>query len=488
MGFFKCNRLSRTGEGQLHFARFRLLIVLIVLHTMVASAIKTELYYFLIIDPYQHEDYGFSYPVTYQFHLPEANHEVVVFKKYRHHDSWEPLVTHTSDDFFNGVEASRLDGPKKMIYVSAAFGDDSDTLFLKFSDPSGSSIRAIYQGISKYYDNRRAAVTSTADDWAVWFDEKFQRTCRIFRDHKLWVSPAIITNGCDSATWVHIQDQIDSGYVDVVSHSRTHPYIPYADINSEVTGSKWDLIQNLQLPDASRKGSHEYVYVWVAPYGSYDGAIDAYVSWNQYLVTRLYHTGSFQYPEWDPHTKKYHTTGVSREMGPLWAGTTDISDLNAAFDQAYNVGGVYHVMCHPNVIEWDQEYPWLHLDYINEHKDVWYVGMGHLFVYHYLKEFADSFITFYSSEESIQWDLPIKIYPNPFKYETRIRYTLQDNVFVRLGIYDSMGRLIRLMVSEEQHEGPHEVILDADDLIPGLYIYKLEAGNRVKTGRMIRVN
>jgi len=225
----------------------------------------------------------------------------------------------------------------------------------------------------------------------------------------------------------------------------------------------------------------------VAPYGSYDNTIDDYVSWNQYLVTRLYHTGSFQFPEWDGRTKKFHTIGVSREMGPLWAGTTDINDLNAAFDQACDMGGVYHVMCHPNVIEWDQDYPWLHLDYINEHRDIWYAGMGHLFIYHYLQEFAESFITFYSSEEDIDWDLPIKVYPNPFKYQTRFRYTLRENGHVRLRIYDSMGRLVRIIADEEQLKGPHEVVIDASELRPGFYIYELEAGGHVVTGRMIRV-
>jgi hypothetical protein len=174
-------------------------------------------------------------------------------------------------------------------------------------------------------------------------------------------------------------------------------------------------------------------------------------------------------------------------MGPLWAGTTNVEDLNAAFDQAYDMGGVYHIMCHPNVIEWDQDYPWLHMDYINDRKDVWYVGMGHLYVYHYLHDFADEMITFYSPEETIRWELPIKIYPNPFKYQTRIRYTLQTSDYVRLKIYDSMGRLVMIPVDEAQIEGPHEVILNADDLVPGMYFYKLEITGLVKSGRMIRI-
>jgi len=447
-----------------------------------------ELYYFLVINPYQHQDYGFSYPVTYSFYLEEKENSIQVYKKYHCDDSWISVESKISSDFFNGVEAFRYQKHKNMIYTSVAFGSDSDTLFLKFVNDREEEVKVLYQGITKYYDNRRAVVTSTADDWANWFDAKFQRTCRIFREHNLWVSPAVITAGCDSATWVHIQEQIDSGFVDVVSHSRTHSHIPYEDNNSEVWGSKWDLTMNLRLPETSRKGNQGYVYVWVAPYGSYNDDIDDLVSQNNYLVSRMYSTGDYDFSGWDRSTNKFHAVGVSREMGPLWAGTTDIMDLNSAFDKAYNSGGVYHVMCHPNVIEWDQAYPWLHMNYINNKTDVWYAGMGHIYVYHYLQTFASEFLTFFTSNEAIlNQEIPMKIFPNPFRYETTIRYTLHERTMVQLLILDAMGRRVRIMVDAVQEKGPQEIILSGDGLNPGMYFYTLTTNTSTKSGRILKI-
>ncbi|GAI74810.1 unnamed protein product, partial [marine sediment metagenome] len=38
----------------------------------------------------------------------------------------------------------------------------------------------------------------------------------------------------------------DAGYIEVVSHSRTHPRnVPYDDYDSEIGGSKQDIIDNL---------------------------------------------------------------------------------------------------------------------------------------------------------------------------------------------------------------------------------------------------
>ena len=76
------------------------------------------------------------------------------------------------------------------------------------------------------------------------------RTCRNFRDHNLWLSCAIVTNGVSMGNWDDIQIQLDSGYVEAVAHSRTHPYVPYDDVEGEVAGSKDDIIGNLELPGA----------------------------------------------------------------------------------------------------------------------------------------------------------------------------------------------------------------------------------------------
>ena len=188
--------------------------------------------------------------------------------------------------------------------------------------------------------------------------------------------------------WDDIQIQLDSGYVEAVAHSRTHPYVPYDDVEGEVAGSKDDIIGNLELTGHNRYGENEYVYAWIAPYGEYDEQINSMVSASKYLITRLYYDGDHGLSGWNENLSKFDPIGVSMEVGPLWIGTTDTSELNDTFDEVVNIGGVYHVMCHPNILEWDQEYPWVHLEHISNRKNIWYVGYGHLQVYRFYKMFT----------------------------------------------------------------------------------------------------
>ena len=133
-------------------------------------------------------------------------------------------------------------------------------------------------------------MTITADDWADYSNEKFIQACQNFRSYNLWYSVAIITRWIDNqSTWNDIQGQLDDGLIEVVSHSRTHPNVPYADLEGEVVGSKQDIINNLNLLNLNRSGSKEYVYAWVAPYGEYSEAIDTMTSNAKYLVSRLFY-------------------------------------------------------------------------------------------------------------------------------------------------------------------------------------------------------
>ena len=81
-------------------------------------------------------------------------------------------------------------------------------------------------------------------------------------------------------------------------------------------------------------------------------------------------------------------------------------------------------------------------------------------------------------------------YPNPFNPETKINYQLATGGFVALGIYDLLGREIKLLVNEEQPYGRYTVNWDGTDnrgnKVPsGIYIYSLKTGNSVFTKKMV---
>ncbi|MEO8446894.1 MAG: T9SS type A sorting domain-containing protein [bacterium] len=70
-------------------------------------------------------------------------------------------------------------------------------------------------------------------------------------------------------------------------------------------------------------------------------------------------------------------------------------------------------------------------------------------------------------------------YPNPFNPSTIIKYTIaqgkNSNVsFIRLAVYDAMGRQIAILVNEQQAPGNYETKFDGSEFSNGVYFYKME--------------
>jgi len=77
-------------------------------------------------------------------------------------------------------------------------------------------------------------------------------------------------------------------------------------------------------------------------------------------------------------------------------------------------------------------------------------------------------------------DLPNKFaleqnYPNPFNPTTVISFQLPQQSYVRLEIFDVMGRRIAQLANETMEAGVHQVSFDATDLASGMYMYRLQA-------------
>ena len=340
----------------------------------------------IITDGQAHIDYGLTYPVTYEFSIPQNSENLNAYRKYKDSQDWNLIEKKTSNDFFNGIEAVRFDYDGNIAYVSVGFSILSDTIYIKIENNINENTNAPFKRISEYYDNRKAAVTVTADDWADYSNEKFIEACQNFRSFNLWYSVGIITSWIyDQNTWNAIQDQLDDGFIEVLSHSRTHPYVPYADLESEVVGSKEDIIEKLNLLNQNRSGSNEYVYAWVAPFGNYSEAIDTMTSKAKYLVSRMFTYDDIYFSNWNSDLNKFDPVGGSMEVGnsSYW-GSTDINELNVTFDNAFSSNGVYHLITHPNILEWNKNFTWSHLEYISNRKDIWYVGFGHLYLYRFI--------------------------------------------------------------------------------------------------------
>ncbi len=77
--------------------------------------------------------------------------------------------------------------------------------------------------------------------------------------------------------------------------------------------------------------------------------------------------------------------------------------------------------------------------------------------------------------------------PNPFNPLTRISYVLPREDFVMLSIYDVAGRMVEQLVGEIQPAGNHVVEWDASRHPSGIYFYRLTAGNRTLTKKMVLI-
>jgi Secretion system C-terminal sorting domain len=78
-------------------------------------------------------------------------------------------------------------------------------------------------------------------------------------------------------------------------------------------------------------------------------------------------------------------------------------------------------------------------------------------------------------------------YPNPFNPATTIGFQLPAGSFVRLTVYDVLGREVATLVSAYRSAGYHEVAFNASALPGGVYFCKLSSGNFVSVGKMILV-
>ena len=447
----------------------------------------------IICNNEDHVNYGLSYPVTYMLKIDSNLGNLKAYKKNLESQSWSLMSTKVENDFFNGEEVVRFDYQNGITYVSVGFSIISDTINVKLVNNFDEKINITFQGISEYYDNRKAAVTITGDDWADWCNQKFIQACQNFRSYNLWYSVGVITAACNNETWEDIQNEVDNGLIEVLSHSRTHPYAPYDDLEGEVLGSKQDIIENLNLTGHNRSGPNEYIYAWVAPYGSYDEDIDVMTSNGQYLISRLFYYNDNSFSNWDNVLYKFDPVGTTIEVGNnYYWGSYDIEELNSAFENVINSSGVYHLVTHPNILVWDQDYTWSHLDYISNKKDLWYVGFGHLYLYRFIsKSLLNSDLS--ASKYPIQSEYYLKEfknYPNPFNPTTKIHYNISKSMNIKISVIDVMGREVKTLLNEHQKPGLNTIEWDGKNekgvsLASGVYLYQITSTEFYKTNKMI---
>ena len=78
-------------------------------------------------------------------------------------------------------------------------------------------------------------------------------------------------------------------------------------------------------------------------------------------------------------------------------------------------------------------------------------------------------------------------YPNPFNPTTIIEYSIPNNEYVTLKVFDILGREIATLVNEQKSAGSYKVNFNAENLPSGVYIYKLSSGNYTTSRKMLMI-
>lgn len=76
-------------------------------------------------------------------------------------------------------------------------------------------------------------------------------------------------------------------------------------------------------------------------------------------------------------------------------------------------------------------------------------------------------------------------YPNPFNPETTISFTLPFSSLVTLKIYDVLGREVSTVFSGQLSSGKQSLHWNASGLSSGIYFYRLEAGGKSQTKKLV---
>ena len=76
-------------------------------------------------------------------------------------------------------------------------------------------------------------------------------------------------------------------------------------------------------------------------------------------------------------------------------------------------------------------------------------------------------------------------YPNPFNPSTNIEYSIPEESFVELMVYDVLGNEVASLVDEQQQAGVYRANFTANNLSSGMYFARITANEFTQVVKMI---
>jgi hypothetical protein len=76
-------------------------------------------------------------------------------------------------------------------------------------------------------------------------------------------------------------------------------------------------------------------------------------------------------------------------------------------------------------------------------------------------------------------------FPNPFSYNTVIKYRINESARVKLTVYNILGELVLTIPEETKAAGEYDIPLSLKSLPSGIYFYRVTANGESATGKMV---
>jgi len=104
--------------------------------------------------------------------------------------------------------------------------------------------------------------------------------------------------------------------------------------------------------------------------------------------------------------------------------------------------------------------------------------------------FAGYYRGIISNSVSAEPTLYLQNYPNPFKGETSISFSLPEDGIVNISVFDIHGKVVRDLAGSLFPSGTSAIIWKGDDnqgrpVNPGIYVCRIIAGDHSKSIRMV---
>ena len=100
----------------------------------------------------------------------------------------------------------------------------------------------------------------------------------------------------------------------------------------------------------------------------------------------------------------------------------------------------------------------------------------------------------YSPVVNVDVEVPLEYaldqnYPNPFNPSTTIKYSIVEDGFVKLAVYNTLGEEVATLVNINQKAGRYEVSFNSSaiggELSSGVYVYRIETSNYTASKKLI---